>query len=114
MDVDLRKYRLPDDSRGEWIDEAIKEMGYEEYSHFRDRVWNALEVLKPGKYYDVTEIPADKQNLFIKISCIYIQTHPAVVFSDDYSRLEKEEPIILKKKTNCNATLGNTLKPIKR
>ena len=113
MDVDLRKYRLSDDSHGEWIDEAIQTMGYEEYLKFRDAVWNALKVLKPGKYYDVRSISPDKQDLFIKISCIYIQTHPEVVFSDDYSKLEKEKPLILKK-NKCNATMGESHKSIKR
>ena len=114
MDVDLRKYRLADDEHGAWIDKTIKAMGYDEYRQFRDRVWNACKVLKPGKFYDVRDIPEDKQELFIKICCIYIQTHPEVVFSDDYSRLEKEEPIVFTKKS-CIATKGeDPHKPIKR
>ena len=98
MDVDLTKYRLGDDEHGAWIDKAISTMGYDEYVRFRDRVWNACVVLKPGKYYDVCEIPSDRQELFIKVCCIYIQKHPEVVFSDDYSRLMKEKPIIFNKR----------------
>lgn len=89
MDVDLSTYRLPDDDNRQWMIDAMDTMGFERYMKFESRVVHALDVLLPGKYYDVRDISSNKQELFIKISCIYIQTHPEVVFYSDYSKIEK-------------------------
>lgn len=86
---DFKQYRLPDDDKGEWILNKIKEIGLDEFTVQEEKVASALEKLKPGKFYDLTELKEEKREIFIRLSCLYIWSHPEVVFSNDYSRIEK-------------------------
>ena len=87
--ADLSKYRLPDNDDKQWMLEAMHNMGFDRYMNFEKKVFDALDRLQPGKFYDITEVAEDRQELFVKLGCIYIQTHPAVVFSNDYSKIER-------------------------
>ena len=86
---DFKQYRLPDDDKGEWILNKIKEILLDEFTVQEEKVASALEKLKPGKFYDLTELKEEKREIFIRLSCLYIRSHPEVVFSNDYSRIEK-------------------------
>lgn len=87
--VNFIQYRLPDDDNGKWILNKITEMGLDEFTSLEQKVHDALDKLKPGKYYDLNDLPEDKLDAFIKLSCLYILHHPNVSFSNDYSRIEK-------------------------
>jgi hypothetical protein len=87
--TDYIQYRLPDDDNGEWVLEKIKEMGLDAFTEQEEKVALALDKLKPGKYYDMADLKEDKRENFIRLACLYIRNHPQVVFSNDYSRIEK-------------------------
>lgn len=90
--TDLSKYRLPDNDTKEWMVDYIRSMGFREYMDYEEKVYHVLEVLKSGKHYNIEkDVPPDKQELFIKIGCLYIQDHPEVMFSDDYTKIKKME-----------------------
>ena len=79
----LIKYRLPDDDEGFWIYDAVQAMGLPAFTEYEEKVEKALDKLCPGKYYDIlNDIPAAKHDLFVKLCCRYIHTHPEVYFSD--------------------------------
>lgn len=86
----LIQYRLPDNDSKEWMINYMHSMGFREYMEYEEKVYHALDVLKPGKYYNIEkDVPPDKQDLFIKIGCLYIRQHPDVMFSDDYTTIKK-------------------------
>lgn len=86
---DFKQYRLPDDDNGTWMLEKIKEIGLDAFIEQEEKVASALDKLNPGKFYDMNDLPLEKRDMFIKLSCFYIIKHPEVVFSNDYSRIEK-------------------------
>lgn len=87
---DLIQSRLPDDDSKEWMLDYMHSLGFVEYMDYERKVFNALDILKPGKHYNIEkDVPLDKQDLFIKLGCLYIQQHPEVMFSDDYSKILK-------------------------
>lgn len=88
----LIKYRLPDDDEGFWIYDAVQAMGLPAFTEYEEKVEKALDKLCPGKYYDIlNDIPAAKHDLFVKLCCRYIHTHPEVYFSDDYTKIYKSK-----------------------
>lgn len=87
--VDFKQYRLPDDDNGTWMLDKIKEIGLDAFTEQEEKVASALDRLKLGKFYDMNDLPEEKRDMFIKLSCLYIMKHPEVVFSNDYSKIEK-------------------------
>ena len=88
----LIRYRLPDNDRGEWMFDTIKSMGLPAFMEYEEKVNKALDKLCPGKFYDIlNDIPAADHDKFIKLSCFYIQEHPEVFFSDDYTKIHKSK-----------------------
>jgi hypothetical protein len=88
---DFSKFRLPDDSSGEWIMSVIQSMGLKAYTEYEDKVYKALDGLRVGKYFDINDVKEEDREMFIKISCLYIRQHPNVVFNGTYTRIYKEE-----------------------
>lgn len=92
---DYTQFRLPDNDDATWMLISIRKMGLEKFTEFEDKVLKALKKLKPGKYYDVSDIPEDRRELFIKLSCKYIQSHHEIYFATNYNRIYKDEQWIL-------------------
>lgn len=85
MEANLKKYKL---ITMDWIDEYIEKLGLEGYCDFQKRVNNALDRLRPGKYYDIaTDVKEEDQELFVKLCCGYINQHPEYEMSEDYCRI---------------------------
>lgn len=88
---DFSKFRLPDDSSGEWIMSVIQDMGLKAYTEYEDKVYKSLDGLKEGKYFDINDVKEEDREMFIKISCLYIRQHPNVVFNGTYTHIHKEK-----------------------
>ena len=88
--VDFSSCRLPD-NYGEWILDTIHFMGLKEYTEYEGKVFSALDGLREGRCFDVTLVPEDMREIFIRICCLYIHDHPQVVFNDTYTRIYKQE-----------------------
>ena len=85
----LIKYRM---ENLDWIDEFLTKLGTDAFLDFERRVYNALEKLKTGRYYDIANsIIPEQQELFIKFCCCYINTHPEYEFNDDYTQIWRKE-----------------------
>ena len=93
MDDDFKQYRLPDDDNGSWILSTISRIGLDEFTEQESKVTAALDKLKSGKFYDLHDLPVEKREMFIRLSCLYIRSHPEVAFSNDYSRIEKMKTV---------------------
>lgn len=87
-EADYSQYRLT--AHDDFIEQAIEQIGLKELFEFEEKVYLALDLLKEGKYYNVSDVQADRIELFIKIACLYIQHHPQVVFNNSYTRIYKE------------------------
>ena len=70
-----------------WIDRFLASMGEEEFDSYEHKVYNALNILKPGWCYDIVElIPENMRELFIKFCCMYIEyIDSEIFFNDDYT-----------------------------
>lgn len=90
---DFKQYRLPDDDDGSWMLGKIREVGLDAFTEQEEKVVSALDNLKPGKFYDLHDLPVEKREMFIRLSCLYIRSHPEVAFSNDYSRIEKMKTV---------------------
>lgn len=87
--IELSQSRLNDWT---WVDRYYNDLGKEEFWDYLNKVWNAIEKLLPHQYYVIRTIPVDRQDLFVKFSCLYIIDHGGcekcgVQFSSDYSRI---------------------------
>ena len=85
--MDLSKYKM---INREWIRVYSHEMGEKAFQDYECRVWEALEKLKDNSFYDIEKIVKEaNQDLFIKVCCKFILTHPEYEFSDDYTKIIK-------------------------
>ena len=88
----LSQYRMNDTSFS-WHDKYINDLGFNQFQAYIRDVNNALANLRPGRHYNVeTSVPAEKHDLFIKICCTYILSHPDYEFSDDYTKIRRRYP----------------------
>lgn len=86
---DLIKYRM---ESLDWIDKFLAKLGTDAFLDFERRVYNALEKLNTGRYYDIANsIIPEQQELFIKFCCCYINKHPEYEFNDDYTQIWRKE-----------------------
>ena len=95
--MDLSQYRLT--ASMEWVDRYIAALGLQEFANYQEKVYHALQILRPGKHYDlVRDVPEDKQELFIKLCCMYmISVDPYNLnFSEDFTRIEKDHLLLNK------------------
>lgn len=109
---DYSRFRLPDE--GDWISDIIKKMGLKEFTDYEYKVYDALNSLKEGKFYAVSDVPEQERELFIKICCLYIRNHHNVVFNGTYTRIYKEvkyEPRKMdnRRKKICDRERGETV-----
>lgn len=87
------RYRL-DTGDWSWVSEWIDRIGSEAFFAYYNWVYGALLSLPVGRYYDITKIPADRQELFVKFACEFIiyGRRTDYLFSDDFTRIERKEP----------------------
>ena len=91
--MNLREYRLTGDWT--WIERLMGQFGQDYFWNYLNKVWMALEQLRPGKCYDIEkQVPEDHQELFTKCSSIYIIDNggcyeSGVEFSNDYTKVRK-------------------------
>ena len=65
-------------------------MGVIAFQEYECRVWEALEQLKDNSFYDIRKIVKEENlDLFIKLCCKFILTHPEYEFSEDYTKIMK-------------------------
>ena len=76
----------------EWIDRFIEQLGCKGMDDYHKKVFSALEKLRPGRHYDIArDVPHDKQELFIKLACMYIRDiDGSIIFDDDYCKIYKQ------------------------
>lgn len=88
-------------NKSDWIDRYISSMGEDEFFRYERKVYNALNILEPGRCYDIIElIPENMRELFIKYCCMYIDhIDPEVVFNDDYTMIFRNKLPRIKKIT---------------
>lgn len=85
----LIRYRM---ENLDWIEQFLAKLGADTFLDFEKRVYNALEKLKVGRYYDIANsIIPEQQELFIKFCCCYIDKHPEYEFNDDYTQIWRKE-----------------------
>ena len=85
--MDLSKHKMTDRT---WIRDYTQEMGVEAFQDYECRVWDALEKLRDNFFYDIEKIVKEEnRDLFIKICCKFILTHPEYEFSEDYTKIVK-------------------------
>ncbi|WP_294617684.1 hypothetical protein [uncultured Bacteroides sp.] len=85
----LIKYRM---ENLDWIDDYLAKLGADAFLDFERRVYNALERLNTGRYYDIAgSIIPEQQELFVKFCCCYISNHPEYEFNDDYTQIWRKE-----------------------
>ena len=84
----LERYRLNDMSQ---LDRYLEKSRINEYFEYKNKIFVALDNFKIGHCYNIQkQVPKDKQDLFIKICCLYILQHyKEYIFSDDYSLIER-------------------------
>lgn len=88
MGESLEKYKIVGCG---WIDEYLSRLGTEEFCKFEARVYSALEKLGINKFYDITEVQPENQELFIKFCCLYIYRHPEYEFNEDFTQIWRKE-----------------------
>ncbi len=73
-----------------WIREYTQSMGVIAFQEYECRVWKTLEQLKRQFFLRYPE-NREKENLdlFIKLCCKFILTHPEYEFSEDYTKIMK-------------------------
>jgi len=88
--TDLSGYALT--NQLEWIDRYCEQLGNKGLDDYHKQVFGALEQLRPGRHYDIARsVPQDKQELFIKLSCMYIRDiDGSIIFDDDYCKIYKQ------------------------
>lgn len=88
----LSHYKLTEWS---WVDRYIEQMGTEDFFLYLNNVYKSIEALFPMQHYNILKsVPAEKQDLFVKCGCLYIQEHggidkSGVKFSIDYTELHR-------------------------
>lgn len=86
--ADLSTHRPPDADFYSWVDMYIEKMGAEHFKAYMDWVFEILDRLQEGKYYEIMAIvPEEKIDLFVKVGCFYVNTHRGYWFSEDYSKI---------------------------
>ena len=60
-------------------------------TEYEGKVFSALDGLREGRCFDVTLVPEDMREIFIRICCLYIHDHPQVVFNNTYTRIYKQK-----------------------
>ena len=105
--MDLKQYRL--DADWSWYEIYKNRYGSDAFNHYREKVHNALAMLKPGRYYDLNAsvdkgsrifliefiesgVKKEESNpdLFIKLVCSYIQTVGDYTFSEDFTKIKRD------------------------
>ena len=75
-----------------WIEKYIEEIGAQEFSNYYEKIEKALDKLDANKCYNIaTQVRPERQDLFIKICCFYIDSHPNYYLSDSYDKIYKEK-----------------------
>lgn len=87
---DLACYRL--DSSTEWIDQYVKKIGFDGIYEYQEKVYSALKKLGKGRHYNIEkDVAADKQELFIKLACMYFRHDGELYFEDDFSKIYRNK-----------------------
>ena len=89
----LRRFRL-DTGDWSWVDTWIARLGTDAFFAYYNWVYGALLRLPVGRFYDITKIQPDRQELFVKFACEFIiyGRRTDYLFSDDFTRIERKEP----------------------
>jgi hypothetical protein len=85
----LERYRLTDYT---WFNRFYSKLGHEHFWDFFNRVYDSIDLLEPGKKYDLMNVTKGNQELFVKIACMYINDFGnGVEFSHDWKYLLKKK-----------------------
>ena len=86
----------------EWIDRYITSMGAEEFEAFEQRVNAKLAQLRVGQFYDITKVPENLQELYIKLCGTWILHHNNYDLLDNCTKIyrREKEPYIYTKESN--------------
>lgn len=85
--MNLSEYKMQNRA---WIREYTQSMGVIAFQEYECRVWKTLEQLKDNSFYDIRKIVKEENlDLFIKLCCKFILTHPEYEFSEDYTKIMK-------------------------
>lgn len=75
-----------------WIEEYMAKLGAQEFSDYYDKIEKALDNLEIDKCYNVaTQVRSERQDLFVKICCFYIESHHDYYMSDDYDKIYRKK-----------------------
>lgn len=72
----------------DWTDVAIFNMGMDGFREYEQRVYNALDKLRPNHYYDIiSSVPIYRRETFLGICHTYINCHPNYELTEDNCRI---------------------------
>lgn len=86
--VELKNFLLTEDNRFSFFPDAIKSIGEDAFKEYFTKVYRALDSLRPGRHYNIIkDVPADKQELFVKICHLYTFAHPNYDFDLEITKI---------------------------
>lgn len=86
----LVSYRL--DNNTAWIDRYAEKLSFDALYEYQEKVYSALKKLGKGRHYDIErDVPADMQELFIKLSCMYFRHDGELYFEDDFTKIYRNK-----------------------
>lgn len=76
----------------DWYFELLEKMGKEAFEELRDKIYRSIELLLPGKRYNILMMAENMQEPFVRFACYWIMEHGGIdeckiEFSSDWKYL---------------------------
>lgn len=91
--MNLKQYR--EDGTSSWIDEEVKRLGsIHALLDMQKNIYKCLLNIRPGQFFVVEKnVRPENLQVFVKTACEFIWCYPDYRFSNDYSKIIRNEMV---------------------